>query len=131
MMDVNNGGKLPVSRYKYLLTVARRKGIKDIHAHILVADDGNIAVLPGCEISGGTDGRGMEKEIKNAVEKQGLDFSCVRKYIGSVGSKCFYFEVLVKNKECRNIRWMRKSDIGRLDIPEEEKRVLKAYFDRR
>ena len=139
---MENGGKLPLSRYKYLLTMARRKGIEEIQAYILIANEKNIAVLengstlPRCNISGEIDARDMEKEIRNAVEKQGLDFSCVRKYLGNVDSRCFYFEVLVKNRNCSNIncsnmRWIGKSDVSRLVIPKEEKRVLRAYFDRR
>ncbi len=142
MDNAKDQKNVPLSTYRYLMTVARRKGIEDIRIRLIIANNGKVALvrghdtggirlLPRCEIGVEVDGEDIGYIIRNAVEKTGLDFSCVRKYLGSRDSRCFYFEVRVKNRERRrDILWAGKCDISRLNLSEEEKRILKGYFDR-
>ncbi len=139
-------GRVPESLYKYLLTIARRSGMAEVRIRILMTNSGRIALLKGgggnhllpcCDISGESEGEEMEGAVKHAVERTGLDFSCISRYLGSRDvikgderMKCFDFEVEVKGK-ARGVLWVSESGMAKLRIPEEEKKALKGCFVRR
>lgn len=152
-MDLENNGKkqekVPESLYRFLLTIARRKGIDDIRIRMIMASGGDVALikrkngegtfchlLPHCFVNDEADGKDVENAIRDAVEETGMDVLCVDRYLGSrdcisengANAKCFDFRVLVKRKRSRDIKWVGKNDINGLSISEDEKKVLKTYF---
>ena len=141
----NEEENVPESLYKYLMTVVRRNGIEDIRIRIFIRSDGEVALvakkdgrgnhhlLPCCNLDRNADGKEMEDVIKDMVEKAGLKMSCVRKYLRSRDCsgkmKYFDFEVVVEKRKSDNVKWIKKADVGRLNLPEAEKRILKDYFE--
>jgi len=129
---------LPVSIYRFILTVARRTGAESIKIRAIVTDGAEIAVLrtrgekyhllPYYNIEEDAEGEDVENAIKEIIGNAGLDISCISRYLGNKNANCFYFEVLVKKKKTRNIIWVNKDELDKLNIPEEENKVLKAYF---
>jgi hypothetical protein len=136
------------SLYRYLLTIARRNGFGNVRVRVLARSGKSVCLvknnaggvvhhfLPSSDLSTESEESGMDGAIRDAVEKTGADVSCIRRYIGGkvysssgTRTRCFDFEVIVKGiRKGKNIRWVRKHNIKKLNIPKEEKRVLKHYF---
>jgi len=128
------------------MTIARREGADSIKIRLIVSDGLNVAVsniggnthlLPHKTVDVDADGDELKDAIVYAVEDLGLDVSKLGKYLGSReknnGSgliKCFDFEVFVKRKRVKGLKWMRKSDVEKFNLPVDERRILRGYFRR-
>ena len=133
--------------FRYLMTIARREGADNIRIRLIVSDGLNVALLngggdthllPHKSVDVDSDGDELKDTILYAVEDLGLDVSKVGRYLGSREknngnglTKCFDFEVFVKRKKVKEIKWMKSSDIDNLNMASDEKRILRGYFRRK
>lgn len=130
--------------FRYLMTIARRDGADNIGIRLIISDGtsvallkigGNRHILPYKNIDSDAEGDELRDAVLYAVEDLGLYISAVGRYLGSRefnnGSsltKYIHFEVFVKKKSMKNLKWMKSSDVGKLNLPMDERRILKSYF---